>query len=84
MSKIFEIIKISKEVSDMVDDHAKEVIKYKNYGRGYYWVKLHPIYEDDEWTVAFFDGTLFWYMHNVEGPCNESIYEISDYIEQKK
>lgn len=52
--------------------------------RGYYWVKLHPIYEELEWTIGFWDGSNNWYLGNIEGDCTNDIDEIGDYIEQKK
>lgn len=40
---------------------------------GYYWVELHPIYEEDK-TIAFYEKlTNRWYLHNMEGDQTESI-----------
>ena len=33
---------------------------------GYYWVLLHPIFEEG-WTVGYYDG-IDWYLHGLEGP----------------
>lgn len=33
--------------------------------KGYYWLLLHPIYEED-WTVGYYNG-YYWMLHGLEG-----------------
>ena len=56
----------------------------KDCKEGYYWVKLHPIHEEDKPTVAYCDEDGEWFLHNVENKdrdCSDSIYEILVRIE---
>lgn len=54
---------------------------------GYYWVKLHPIYENDDWTVSYVDESGEWYLHNItndEYDCSNSIDIIGEKIKEPK
>jgi len=41
-------------------------MEYKDLKEGYYWVHLHPIFEEDNWTVGYYDGNG-WYLLALEG-----------------
>jgi len=51
----------------------------KEIEEGYYWVLLHPIYEED-WTVGYYNGNG-WMLHGLDGE-NEwvNIAEVGDKI----
>lgn len=42
---------------------------------GFFWVKPHPIHEEDWWTTGYWDGNNWW-IHGVNEPANESIHKI--------
>lgn len=50
--------------------------KFKNLKTGYYWVEIHPIFEESA-TIGYFNSkSKTWYLHNLLGDQSDIIEKI--------